>query len=172
MLWCLICLRCLMKNILPLKLSLMHASRTTAGDVLSYKNHNTYKALIGIPPSGAITFVSKLSSWSVSGKESTHHSEILELLEAGDADGRQRFWHWRIHVLDSPRCTVNYSSILKGKTAVQPWGVGGKQEDCIVKNLSGKSNGEDQELPHFWMHFASYPNRHCCPRVPCMLHFV
>jgi hypothetical protein len=26
----------------------------------SYKNHNTFKALIGISPSGAVTFVSKL----------------------------------------------------------------------------------------------------------------
>ena len=51
----------------------------------SYKNHNTYKALIGISPSGAITFISKLFSGSTSDKELTQQSGILELLEAGDS---------------------------------------------------------------------------------------
>ena len=51
----------------------------------SYKNHNTYKALIGISPSGAITFVSKLFSGSISDKELTRQSGILDLLEAGDS---------------------------------------------------------------------------------------
>ena len=37
----------------------------------SYKNHNTYKALIGISPGGAITFVSKLFPGSISDKELT-----------------------------------------------------------------------------------------------------
>ena len=51
-----------------------------------YKNHNTYKTLIGISPSGAITFVSKLFSGSISDKELTRQSGILNLLEAGDLD--------------------------------------------------------------------------------------
>ena len=37
----------------------------------SYKNDNTYKALIGISPSGAITFVSKLFPGSISDKQLT-----------------------------------------------------------------------------------------------------
>ena len=49
----------------------------------SYKNHNTYKALIGISPSGAITFVSKLFSGSLSDKELTRQSGILKFLEPG-----------------------------------------------------------------------------------------
>jgi len=51
----------------------------------SYKNHNTFKALIGISPSGAIMFVSKLFSGSVSDKELTRQSGILDLLETGDS---------------------------------------------------------------------------------------
>ena len=51
----------------------------------SYKNHNTYKALIGISPSGAITFVSKLFSGSISDKELTRQSGLLDLLESGDS---------------------------------------------------------------------------------------
>ena len=38
----------------------------------SYKNHNTLKALIGISPSGSITFVSDLYGGNISDKR-THH---------------------------------------------------------------------------------------------------
>ena len=51
----------------------------------SYKNHNTYKALIGISPSSAITFGSKLFSGSISDKELTQQSGLLDLLDAGDS---------------------------------------------------------------------------------------
>ena len=51
----------------------------------AYKNHNTYKALIGISPGGAITFVSKLFPGSISDKELTRKSGILDLLESGDS---------------------------------------------------------------------------------------
>jgi len=46
----------------------------------SYKNNNTFKALVGISPSGAITFVSSLYSGSISDKELTRQSGILALL--------------------------------------------------------------------------------------------
>ena len=51
----------------------------------NYKNNNTFKGLIGISPSGAITFVSSLFSVSISDKELTRQSGILALLEKGDS---------------------------------------------------------------------------------------
>lgn len=48
----------------------------------TYKNHNTYKALVGISPSGAITFVSQLF---LSDKQLTRKSGLLDLLEHGDS---------------------------------------------------------------------------------------
>ena len=47
----------------------------------NYKNHNTYEGLIGISPSGAITFISNLYPGSISDKELTRRSGILDLLE-------------------------------------------------------------------------------------------
>ena len=51
----------------------------------SYKNHNTYKGLIGISPSGAVMFVSKLYSGGIFDKELTRRSGLLDLLKHGDS---------------------------------------------------------------------------------------
>ena len=52
----------------------------------NYKNNNTFKGLIGISPSGAITFVSSLFSGSISDKELTRQSGLLALLDSIMAD--------------------------------------------------------------------------------------
>ena len=50
-----------------------------------FKNTNTYKVLIGISPSGIITFVSKLYAGSISDKELTCCSGVMDLLQPGDS---------------------------------------------------------------------------------------
>ena len=50
----------------------------------NYKNHNTFKGLISILPSGVVTFVSNLYPGSISDKELTRRSGLLELLQPGD----------------------------------------------------------------------------------------
>ncbi|XP_006824990.1 uncharacterized protein LOC100378599 [Saccoglossus kowalevskii] len=50
----------------------------------SYKNHVTYKVLIGIAPSGAITYVSDAFEGSISDKEIVQKSGFLDLLSEGD----------------------------------------------------------------------------------------
>lgn len=49
-----------------------------------YKGNTTFKGLIGIAPSGEITFFSDLYTGSISDKEITKQSGILSLLEEGD----------------------------------------------------------------------------------------
>ena len=51
----------------------------------AYKNHNTLKSLIGITPSGAISFISDLYGGCISDRELTVKSGILDKLEVGDS---------------------------------------------------------------------------------------
>ncbi|XP_065896130.1 uncharacterized protein [Dysidea avara] len=50
----------------------------------TYKNKNTVKVLLGITPSGAISFVSKCYEGSISDKRLVEVSGLLEKLDAGD----------------------------------------------------------------------------------------
>ena len=62
-------IRCQMPSSLPLNSKLFS----------SYKNHVTLKGLVGIAPSGAITFISQLYSGSISDREIVERSGFLKL---------------------------------------------------------------------------------------------
>lgn len=50
----------------------------------SYKNRNTVKVLVGIMPSGVVTFVSPTYEGSISDRKLVESSGLLDLLETGD----------------------------------------------------------------------------------------
>uniref|UniRef100_A0A1X7VAK3 DDE Tnp4 domain-containing protein n=1 Tax=Amphimedon queenslandica TaxID=400682 RepID=A0A1X7VAK3_AMPQE len=51
----------------------------------SYKNHNTAKALVGITPSGSVSFISRLYRRSISDHSLFHESSILTKMDIGDS---------------------------------------------------------------------------------------
>ena len=58
--------------------------RSQSATFSNYKHHNTVRGLVGIAPSGAITFVSDLFTGRCSDKQIVKESKILELLQPGD----------------------------------------------------------------------------------------
>ena len=79
-----------------------------------YKQRNTLKALVGISPSGAFTFVSKLWSGNISDKEITRQSGFLNLLEPGDDVMADRGFRIRDHCTERG-CTLNIPPFSKGR---------------------------------------------------------
>ena len=79
-----------------------------------YKQRNTLKSLVGISPSGAFTFISKLWSGNVSDKEITKQSGFLNLLEPGDYVMADRGFTIRDYCTERG-CTLNIPPFSKGK---------------------------------------------------------
>nr|KAG5695149.1 hypothetical protein BaRGS_030195 [Batillaria attramentaria] len=66
---------------------LFRISQSTVLNGMAYsycKGHTTYKSLVGISPDGTIVFVSSLYTGSISDKDITARSSLLDLLEEGD----------------------------------------------------------------------------------------
>ena len=81
----------------------------------NYKNSNTFKALVGISPSGVITFVSDLYPRCISDKELTRRSGILGLLQRGDCVMADRGFDIQDD-LTPLAVKLNMPPFLRGKT--------------------------------------------------------
>ena len=81
----------------------------------NYKNHNTYKGLVGISPSGAVILVSDLYPGSISDKELTRRSGLLGALERGDSVMADRGFDIE-EDLTLLGVKLNIPPFLKGKT--------------------------------------------------------
>ncbi|PFX26455.1 hypothetical protein AWC38_SpisGene8869 [Stylophora pistillata] len=81
----------------------------------SYKSSTTLKGLIGIAPHGAITFVSSLYTGSISDKEITRCSGILDLLEAHDSVMADKGFDIE-DLLSSKQVSLNLPPFLQNQT--------------------------------------------------------
>ena len=80
----------------------------------SYKSATTFKGLVGITPSGAVSFISKLYTGSISDREIVKRCGILKLLE--DGDGVMADKGFTIEDLLSPlNCSLNIPPFLSEK---------------------------------------------------------
>ena len=81
----------------------------------TYKHANTLKILVGIMPSGAITFLSKVYAGSISDISLTKASGILNLIEKGDDVMADRGFNIR-HLLIPKEATLNIPPFSYGRT--------------------------------------------------------
>jgi len=79
-----------------------------------YKSTTTAKALLGIAPSGSVTFVSQLYTGGISDKEITKQSGILTLLERGDNVMADRGFVIN-DLLEPLGCTLNIPPFLNNQ---------------------------------------------------------
>ena len=80
----------------------------------NYEIHNIFKALVGISPGGAITFVSKLFPGSISDKKLTKRSGLLDLLDRGDSVMADRGFNIEEDLITSG-VRLNIPPFLRGK---------------------------------------------------------
>jgi len=85
----------------------------------TYKNHNTYKILVGISPGGVITFVSRLYPGSISDQMLTRKSGLMDLLEREDSVMADRGFNIQDD-LTPLGVKVNIPPFLKGKKQLEP----------------------------------------------------
>ena len=85
----------------------------------TYKNRNTFKLLVGISPSGAISFLSSLYGGSVSDNEITLSSGILDLLEEDDSLMADKGFHLQKHC-EACNITLNIPPVLGKDSQLSP----------------------------------------------------
>ena len=80
----------------------------------SYKSSNTFKLLVGIMPSGAITFLSKLYSGSISDQAIVKESKFVDFIEEGDDVMADRGFNIR-HLLLKKKASLNIPAFSHGR---------------------------------------------------------
>ncbi len=80
----------------------------------NYKHHNTFKLLVGIMPTGVITFLSKLYTGSISDLHIVKKSKLLDLLESEDDVMADRGFNIR-HLLLQKHSTLNIPAFSHGQ---------------------------------------------------------
>ena len=85
----------------------------------SYKNHVTLKALIGIAPSGAITFISQLYTGNISDREITSRCGFLSQ-QFDDGDSVMADKGFQIADILPLNVTLNIPPFLEGNQQMSP----------------------------------------------------
>ena len=95
----------------------------------SYKNHCTFKVLVGIAQTGGISFLSDAFEGSISDKEIVSQSGLLPLLNPGDLVLADRGFDIK-DVLLPQKVNLNIPPFLKGRAKLTP------QEEILTKLIA------------------------------------
>ncbi|ESO85262.1 hypothetical protein LOTGIDRAFT_96841, partial [Lottia gigantea] len=93
------------------------------------QNHATLKCLVGIAPTGAITFLSDVYEGCISDKEITIRSGLAELLNPGDLVIADRGFLIR-DILNPRKVELNIPPFLSGRDRLTP------QEEILTKRIA------------------------------------
>ena len=77
----------------------------------NYKNHNTFKCLVGVSPAGCVTYMSDLWTGRASDKMITKHCGLVDLLSEGDNVMADRGFDVQ-DILSAARVTLNIPPTL------------------------------------------------------------
>ena len=77
----------------------------------NYKNHNTFKCLVGVSPAGCVTYMSDLWTGRASDKMITKHCGLVDLLSEGDNVMADREFDVQ-DILSAARVTLNIPPTL------------------------------------------------------------
>ena len=122
-----------------------------------YKSHNTFKLLVGISPSGAFAFVSKLWSGGVSDRNITQKSGLIDKLEPLDDVIADRGFNIR-DTVTKKKATLKIPPLCKGEVPFNK-GMYKHQENSCSSHTRGKNNPAAQVFPNFTWCDTYHP---CC----------
>ena len=123
--------------------SLTHQSATFS----NYKNRNTVKVLIGITPSGVISFVSQTYEGSISDRKLVEQTGLLKMLEPGDEIMADK--GFLIQDLLAPiGVRLNVPPLLQSNSQMPPEDVAMTKKICPVEGTCRTSHQKGQRISH------------------------
>ena len=113
----------------------------------SYKNHSTYKSLIGVAPNGAITYMSQCYEGSISDNDTVKKIGFLDKLEPGDLVMVDRGFTIR-DILTKRKVDLNIPPFLNGRADFNVTNVEEMRAFFAINMAMGIS--ESPEYKDFW----------------------
>ena len=129
----------------------------------SYKHHSTLKALVGIAPSRAITFMSDVYEGSISDKDIVVKSGLLDILNPGDLVIADRGFKIE-DVLQSKKVSLNIPPFLMG---INPSRRNVDETHCTCQNTCREGHRENEKLQNNQWTIATFSETSHKPNCAC-----
>ena len=115
----------------------------------NYKNHNTFKALVGISPDGTFTFVSDLNEGSISDVDLVEQCELLGLLEHGDSIMVDKGFDIQ-HLLTGIGVRLNIPPFRQGDWQFTPDDLRKTKKNCCSPHSCWKGHQAPEGVSSHW----------------------